>query len=167
MSPGLPLSDSNNSILITTQDDDMEWQVALTMAERFIVYVTILLLFFMILALITKLLENCNETDATEAVTATERSRLLAKEAVAFTYGTCEEGDLETGKYNGGSSSSSSSEDLYDGKICVICYDDERNCFFVPCGHCATCYRCAQRINEEESKNCPVCRRHIGKVRKL
>lgn len=106
----------------------------------------------MVIALIAKLLGNCNETDATETetVTATERSRLLAKEAVAFTYGTCGEEDLETGKYNDvGSSSSggSSSEDLYDGKICIICYDDPRNCFFVPCGHSATCYRCAQRYH--------------------
>lgn len=40
---------------------------------------------------------------------------------------------------------SSSSEELYDEKLCIICYDEQRNCFFVPCGHCATCYDCAQR----------------------
>lgn len=65
------------------------------------------------------------------------------------------------------SSSDSSSEDLYDAKLCVICYDDQRNCFFVPCGHCATCYNCAQRIMSEDSKMCPICRRLIHKVRRL
>ncbi|KAJ6675895.1 hypothetical protein OIU85_011988 [Salix viminalis] len=61
-------------------------------------------------------------------------------------------------------SSCSSSEDLYDAKLCVICYDDQRNCFFVPCGHCATCYDCAQRIMEEDNKMCPICRRLIHKM---
>lgn len=41
--------------------------------------------------------------------------------------------------------SSSSSVELYDEKLCVICYDEKRNSFFVPCGHCATCFQCAQR----------------------
>jgi len=42
-------------------------------------------------------------------------------------------------------SDSDGSEELYDEKLCIICYDEQRNCFFVPCGHCATCYDCAQR----------------------
>ena len=59
---------------------------------------------------------------------------LVPSKGAPFTYGTCEE-DLESGN----------AEDLYDGKICVICFDGPRNSFFVPCGHCATCYVCAQR----------------------
>jgi hypothetical protein len=61
----------------------------------------------------------------------------MPAKSVRLTYGTNEEDDE--------GSSCSSSEDLYDAKLCVICYDDQRNCFFVPCGHCATCYDCAQR----------------------
>ncbi|OMP01874.1 Zinc finger, RING-type [Corchorus olitorius] len=94
-------------------------------------------------------------------------ARLVAYVAVlekarVLTDGTCEEEgeDIETG-------SCSSSEELYDGRMCVICYDEQRNCFLVPCGHCATCYDCAQRIYEGENKVCPVCRRVIGKVRRL
>ncbi|KAJ6419802.1 hypothetical protein OIU84_029845 [Salix udensis] len=67
----------------------------------------------------------------------------------------------------GGGDKSSCSEELYDRTVCVICYDEERNCFYVPCGHCATCYVCAQRIFNSENKVCPVCRRFIGKIRKL
>lgn len=60
------------------------------------------------------------------------------------TYGTNEEDEEDPG------ASSSSSEELYDEKLCIICYDEQRNSFFVPCGHCATCYDCAQRyINKE------------------
>lgn len=87
-----------------------------------------------------------------EAEESTETNPLWVGKTVQFSYGTCEE-DLESGirKDNGvnGSCSHSSSqeEDLYDKKVCVICYDEQRNCFFVPCGHCATCYVCAQRYD--------------------
>lgn len=67
----------------------------------------------------------------------TENYPLIPEKTFQLPYGTDEE-EVESGK-------SSSSEDLYDGKICVICYDMPRNCFIVPCGHCATCYDCAQR----------------------
>lgn len=66
-----------------------------------------------------------------------ETEPIIQDKSVRLTYGTNEEDDE--------GSSCSSSEDLYDAKLCVICYDDQRNCFFVPCGHCATCYDCAQR----------------------
>ncbi|CAI9111332.1 OLC1v1011543C10 [Oldenlandia corymbosa var. corymbosa] len=122
----------------------------------------------MIVALIVKLLKSFDEEDSSPASgqvrVATETNRLLPKEVVQFSYGTCEgeDDDEESGKC-----SSNASGDLYDGKICVICYDQQRNCFFIPCGHCATCHICAKRIVELESKTCPVCRRYIHKVRKL
>lgn len=83
---------------------------------------------------------------------ASETEPLRPRKTVApLTYGTCGE-DIECGNSSASASSSSSnnsscatSEDLYDGKVCVICYDEQRNCFFVPCGHCATCYDCAKR----------------------
>jgi len=94
--------------------------------------------------------EEGNEVE----IRATETDQLLPRKALSllFSYGTCNK-DLESGNCSTSSSSSSSSsdgkngssEELYDGKICVICYDEERNCFYVPCGHCATCYVCAQR----------------------
>lgn len=74
----------------------------------------------------------------TEARQVSETEPILPEKPVPFTYGTNEK-DEDDG------SSSTSSEDLYDAKLCVICYDEQRNCFFVPCGHCATCYECAQR----------------------
>lgn len=29
--------------------------------------------------------------------------------------------------------------------LCVICFDARRDCFFLPCGHFATCYTCGTR----------------------
>jgi hypothetical protein len=151
--------------------------------------------------MIIKYLGDLDDRGIEGEVGETETNPLWPTKTVPITYGTCGE-DLESGNSSSEGSSnnnSNSSEDLYDGKVCVICYDEQRNCFFVPCGHCATCYVCAQRyrsivvkffseyvsvcfnlnllrkkyslffyrIFNEENKTCPVCRRFIGKVRKL
>ena len=29
--------------------------------------------------------------------------------------------------------------------LCVICCDSPRDCFFLPCGHCAACFACGTR----------------------
>ncbi|GAB2274467.1 hypothetical protein Dimus_009237 [Dionaea muscipula] len=50
--------------------------------------------------------------------------------------------------------------------LCVICYDAPRDCFFLPCGHCAACFTCGSKI-AEEAGTCPICRRKMKKVRKI
>ncbi|CAI8596885.1 unnamed protein product [Vicia faba] len=50
--------------------------------------------------------------------------------------------------------------------LCVICFDARRDCFFLPCGHFATCYACGTRI-AAESCTCPICRRKMKKLRKI
>uniref|UniRef100_A0A2P2MH09 RING-type domain-containing protein n=1 Tax=Rhizophora mucronata TaxID=61149 RepID=A0A2P2MH09_RHIMU len=50
--------------------------------------------------------------------------------------------------------------------LCIICFDAARDCFFLPCGHCAACFTCGTRI-AEEAGTCPMCRRSIKKVRKI
>ncbi|KAK9280355.1 hypothetical protein L1049_014044 [Liquidambar formosana] len=47
-------------------------------------------------------------------------------------------------------------------RLCVICFDAPRDCFFLPCGHCAACFTCGTRI-AEEAGNCPICRRTMKK----
>ncbi|KAH7542249.1 hypothetical protein FEM48_Zijuj02G0053300 [Ziziphus jujuba var. spinosa] len=51
-------------------------------------------------------------------------------------------------------------------RLCVICFDSSRDCFFLPCGHCAACFTCGTRI-AEEAGTCPICRRRMKKVRKI
>lgn len=51
-------------------------------------------------------------------------------------------------------------------RLCVVCFDGPRDCFFLPCGHCATCFPCGSRI-AEEAGTCPICRRKMKKVRKI
>ncbi|GAB2285732.1 hypothetical protein Dimus_020169 [Dionaea muscipula] len=50
--------------------------------------------------------------------------------------------------------------------LCVICIDAPRDCFFLPCGHCAACFTCGSKI-AEEAGTCPICRRKMKKVRKI
>lgn len=137
------------------RDDEVlgEGHVVVEYAMRMAIYAGLTAVFLMVIALIVKLMWSCDEEEAGaggEAARATENSRLLSKEEAVFTsYGTSGE-DLESG-------SSSSCEDLYDGTICVICYDDQRNCFFIPCGHCVACHACAQDFQrgKQELSNMP------------
>ncbi|KAJ2951083.1 hypothetical protein O0L34_g5463 [Tuta absoluta] len=41
-----------------------------------------------------------------------------------------------------------------EAKLCKICYVEERNVCFVPCGHVVACTKCALSTNK-----CPMCRR--------
>ncbi|WRX31204.1 E3 ubiquitin-protein ligase APD1-4 [Theobroma cacao] len=163
--------DTQYVIVSTPDNGDLAGSyIELSFVARVITYIAILGFFIIIIFLVLKYLGAC-DTETTVVDTAvreiswrTETEPILPEKTVHLTYGTTAEednDDAETG------SSSSSSEDLYDAKLCVICYDDQRNCFFVPCGHCATCYDCAQRIMEEDNKMCPICRRLIHKARRL
>ncbi|GAV84667.1 zf-C3HC4_3 domain-containing protein [Cephalotus follicularis] len=154
-------------VLTTPNNGDLRgWYIELSFVARVITYIAILGFIIVMIFLVLKFLGACDGESRNEVVVETaareisETDPIMPEKAIRLKYGTGEE-DEETG------SSSSSSEDLYDAKLCVICYDDQRNCFFVPCGHCATCYNCAQRIMEVDNKMCPICRRLIHKVRRL
>ncbi|GLT40185.1 hypothetical protein SLA2020_143380 [Shorea laevis] len=168
----------NTQFLVLTTPDNVDvggWYIELSFVARVITYIAILGFFIAVIFLLLKYLGACDAGESAvdtapmeiqydyDRTTATETTPILTEKHLRATYGTGKEreDDDETG------SSSSSSEDLYDAKLCVICYDDQRNCFFVPCGHCATCYNCAQRILSEDNKMCPICRRLIHKVRRL
>ncbi|GAV58776.1 zf-C3HC4_3 domain-containing protein [Cephalotus follicularis] len=160
---------NNQSLNLTkiNEDDLVEWCVLFPFAARVVAYIAILVLIVITIFVILKYIGDFGDgRTVDEVIRATETHPFCPRKAMSFTYGTCEK-DLESGNCTSSSGGGSSSEELYDGKICVICYDEERNCFFVPCGHCATCYDCAQRIFKGETKTCPVCRRFISKVRKL
>ncbi|CAM8979097.1 unnamed protein product [Rhodiola kirilowii] len=152
-----------SNIFQALHEDQFEWWYALSYVGRLVGYLIILGLLVLIVGYTLKFLEECvGSRNAEETLHDRESSPLQSKKIVSTTYGTYEFDDVESGGCIG-----SSSTELYDGKVCIICYDEERNCFFVPCGHCATCITCAKRIFDGESKTCPVCRRYIGKVKKL
>ncbi|GLT37607.1 hypothetical protein SLA2020_119140 [Shorea laevis] len=51
-------------------------------------------------------------------------------------------------------------------RLCAICFDAPRDCFFLPCGHCVACFECGTRIAEADGI-CPICRRIMKKVRMI
>ena len=46
--------------------------------------------------------------------------------------------------------------DLQEQRICKVCYDEEINTVFLPCGHLVCCSMCAPALSK-----CPVCRTSI------
>ena len=113
---------------------------------------TIMFLIFLIL----KYLSDCDMEDDTERlpVVAGEEVTVWTPSEVTG------KGDLETASF-------SSADDVDYSTLCVICFEERRNCFFVPCGHSATCRGCAEKIMSEENKVCPICRRVIRKAKRL
>lgn len=49
-----------------------------------------------------------------------------------------------------------------DGK-CVICFVNERNSVFVPCGHIATCFECGSECFKKKDE-CPICQKKASMV---
>ncbi|KAL3646355.1 hypothetical protein CASFOL_011535 [Castilleja foliolosa] len=137
-------------------------RVMVEFVMRYAFYAALIAIFLMVVALIVKLMWHCDGDELGESARPNERTRLLmskGQDVVVTIYGTNENGSE--------SDNSTSSDDWYDGKICVICYDEPRNCFFIPCGHCVACINCVHKIKNEECKSCPICRGIIDKVRKL
>ncbi|XP_027902367.1 uncharacterized protein LOC114162616 isoform X4 [Vigna unguiculata] len=147
--------------------------VEISLVARVFVYILLLGVIAIVVFLILKVLGVYDDAEQHSHVTIdvtyrtsnvvathTETEPLMRVEENRMSYGTNAKDDEQ----NSGTYSSSSSEELYDEKLCCICYDEQRNSFFVPCGHCATCYDCAQRIVDGESKVCPICRRLIHKM---
>ncbi|KAF6137669.1 hypothetical protein GIB67_023603 [Kingdonia uniflora] len=153
----------NHFVILTTPNNgDLDgWYIELSFLARLVTYVAILGLVVIVVSLALRYFGACSdgESSSEEIMPETENDPLLPEKEISVTYGTGDK-DAELGVC-------SSSEDLYDGKICVICFDLPRNCFIVPCGHCATCYECALRVLNGENKVCPICRRFIHKVRKM
>ncbi|XP_049355743.1 E3 ubiquitin-protein ligase APD4-like [Solanum verrucosum] len=115
-------------VLATPDTQDLSGTyVEISFIARFVTFLGVLGVAVIITCFILKSLGACHD----ESYEVTESDPISQHQEVKSIYGTYEE-EANCGR-------SSSSEDLYDGRICVICYDNSRNCFFVPCGHFATC----------------------------
>ncbi|WOK97499.1 hypothetical protein Cni_G06207 [Canna indica] len=116
------------------------WNIQISFVARLTAYLFITVFVVVIVSMMLKHLGACHSEEARQEhvipEAQTETDPILSVKEMPCTYGTIEEEPQ--------SSICCSSEDLYDGKICVICYDGKRNSFFTPCGHCATCYSCAE-----------------------
>ena len=48
------------------------------------------------------------------------------------------------------------------GETCKVCYENDADAAFIPCGHVTACIKCATRCNI-----CPVCRTPYHDIMKL
>jgi hypothetical protein len=46
--------------------------------------------------------------------------------------------------------------------VCIICYENKKNCIIRKCNHVITCYTCSKKI-----KKCPICSKKIYKIEKV
>ena len=71
------------------------------------------------------------------------------------------EGNFEDGKKHGeGTTFWKVSEE--QSRLCRICYEKDANAAFYSCGHVASCFDCASKVQD-----CPVCRQKIRDVLRL
>lgn len=49
-----------------------------------------------------------------------------------------------------------------DSNNCSICWEQEPNMVFIPCGHIAACETCASQVQD-----CPICREKIINKQKI
>lgn len=54
--------------------------------------------------------------------------------------------DLEDSQAIGPQEAKSTKDGEYNTRrLCAICFDAPRDCFFLPCGHCVACFACGTR----------------------
>eukprot|EP01117_Protostelium_nocturnum_P005011 TRINITY_DN1811_c0_g1_i2.p1 TRINITY_DN1811_c0_g1~~TRINITY_DN1811_c0_g1_i2.p1 ORF type:complete len:241 (+),score=65.54 TRINITY_DN1811_c0_g1_i2:32-724(+) len=51
-----------------------------------------------------------------------------------------------------------------DERLCILCFDDEKNMACIPCGHINICYKCSESSFLD---NCPVCRKNVIMFQKV
>ncbi|KAK6943501.1 protein of unknown function DUF4792 [Dillenia turbinata] len=174
---------SGNVAVLTSPGPEMGvpsngWYVRLSYGPRWITYIVgiggMTLLMMLAFNFLSKL--QCSRTDGGFHVREpiAERTPLLTnKDDDLLSWGSSydsvsnDEEDLEESLAAG----SSEVKMVKDGdnnprRLCAICFDAPRDCFFLPCGHCAACFTCGTRIVELDG-NCPICRRKMKKVRRI
>uniref|UniRef100_A0A2M3Z1E4 Putative apoptosis 1 inhibitor n=1 Tax=Anopheles braziliensis TaxID=58242 RepID=A0A2M3Z1E4_9DIPT len=90
-------------------------------------------------------------TPGEDARTSSSSEATVAPKPASSTIGCAVEGDDDA-----------ANRGISDGKICKICYVNEYNIAFLPCGHVVACAKCASSVTK-----CPMCQQPFYNVLKL
>ncbi|XP_058739747.1 E3 ubiquitin-protein ligase APD2-like [Vicia villosa] len=177
--------DGNAAVLVSpapqqnTSSD--EWYVKLTYGPRWLTYTfgigVLTVIMFWAFNFLNKLQgANDDRVGSRSEGTGPDRAPLLSRKdddlsSWGSSYDSLPQDDEDLNFLTGGSADG---KFLADGetsnnntrRLCAICFDAPRDCFFLPCGHCVACFACGTRI-AEAAGTCPVCRRNMKKVRKI
>ncbi|KAK8971801.1 hypothetical protein V6N11_028187 [Hibiscus sabdariffa] len=174
-----------NSVVLTSPGPDRHtsatyWSVRLSYGPRWITYIVGVGGMTAIMLVAFNILNKFQFTHGDEASiryggVASARTPLLSRKADdTSSWGSSydsisgDEADLEVilaGSLEGASIGDGENSNN-TRRLCAICFDAPRDCFFLPCGHCVACFPCGTRI-AEAGGTCPICRRSMRKVRKI
>ncbi|XP_057857410.2 E3 ubiquitin-protein ligase APD2 isoform X2 [Cryptomeria japonica] len=161
-----------------------EWSVRLSYGPRWLTYLVgsggFTLLIMGIIKFITKLQAGSGESEVRREYLPPERTPLITQKdddddsSCGSSYVSVSVGEEDDDELNFPGSpgiedndiKSRKNNDIYQRRLCAICFDAPRDSFFLPCGHCVTCSTCGMRISEETNM-CPICRKKIRKVKKI
>ncbi|KAJ0988683.1 hypothetical protein J5N97_007039 [Dioscorea zingiberensis] len=167
----------NSAILTTSQDDaDNEWYVRLSYEPRWATYFfgsgLLVLVFLMLFEIITGLKSNSTGGGTPQlAEVVTQRTSLLPGEdgdhqSLGSSYDSVsldEEDQIDQLKALPLPTDGESDKHHY---LCIICGNAQKDCFFLPCGHCETCFTCGNRLLNN-GETCPSCQRNTKKLKKI
>lgn len=141
------------------------WEVELSYGVRWLSYITVLVCILLLvsgtLMIVNKVGFNSQEGTAEDGLEETQNALLSTKDATA------DASSSDLGTADDEDTVHFQNEDTYDAQLCVICLDAPKTVFFIPCGHCATCLPCGQRVKHSEAGTCPICRVKIEKIRRV
>uniref|UniRef100_A0A5B6ZBF9 RING-type domain-containing protein n=1 Tax=Davidia involucrata TaxID=16924 RepID=A0A5B6ZBF9_DAVIN len=176
---------NGNAALLTSpgpeQGASNEWYVKLSYGPRWVSYLVGIGGMTILMLLAFHFLNNfqCTREDGTRfqfGEMGSERAPLLShKDDDLSSWGSSydsvsqDDEDLEDGLAVSSLEGKPPKDGEYNNNIrrlCAICFDAPRDCFFLPCGHCVACFVCGTRI-AELAGTCPICRRNMKKVRKI
>ncbi|XP_022767729.1 uncharacterized protein LOC111312047 isoform X2 [Durio zibethinus] len=174
-----------NSVVLTSPGSEQstsadDWTVRVSYGPRWITYIVGIGGLTAIMLVAFNLLNKFQftrevETSVRFGEIASARAPLLSRKdddisswGSSYDSASSDEADLE--KFLAGSLEGNSIGDGENSnntrRLCAICFDAPRDCFFLPCGHCVACFACGTRI-AEAAGTCPICRRNMKKVRKI
>ncbi|CAI8612844.1 unnamed protein product [Vicia faba] len=170
--------DGNAAVLVSpapqqnTSND--EWYVKLTYGPRWLTYIfgigVLTVIMFWAFNFLNKLQRaNDDRVGSRSEGAGPDRAPLLSRKdddlsSWGSSYDSIPQDDEDLNFLTGGSADGETSNNTR--RLCAICFDAPRDCFFLPCGHCVACFACGTRI-AEAAGTCPVCRRNMKKVRKI
>lgn len=157
------------------------WSVKLSYGPRWITYLLGVGGMSFLIWLVFRYLNNMQSThlegirDPVGPMESEQTPLLSRKDDDIASWGSSYDGLSQDDEYNEGvlDLTAAQGRQVKDGeynsnisRLCAICFDAPRDCFFLPCGHHASCFECGTRI-AEVAGTCPICRRPIKKVRKI
>ncbi|CAA7052170.1 unnamed protein product [Microthlaspi erraticum] len=173
------MSFSGNSILLTSPTprqgasigEEEEWYVRFTFQPRWTAYVVVtgLLACFMLVSIqlwkkfFWQKFVLPYIVDEFDDSWSSQRARLLANkdDDDSSCNGSLAGDDADLDDFVGEEGSKSTTR-----RMCAICFDAARDCFYLPCGHCVSCYGCGTKVVEANG-TCPICRKWIKKVKRI